>query len=99
MPQTSAVGGDLRFTEGTGQNLSLKGDAWLSRFELDGDGDRFMALGVDAQRLRVALEGRYVHALEGGGSVEPLVELGLHHDGGDGETGFGVEAARRRRNM
>ena len=27
----------------------------------------------------------------GGGSLTPTVELGLRHDGGDAETGFGVE--------
>ena len=30
-------------------------------------------------------------ALEGGGSLEPALELGLRHDGGDAETGWGVD--------
>ena len=42
-------------------------------------------------RLRLGLEGSVELALTGGGSLTPMVELGLRHDGGDAETGFGVE--------
>ena len=45
----------------------------------------------DATRLRVGLEGSYHVALEDGGSLVPKLEVGARHDGGDAETGFGVE--------
>ena len=45
----------------------------------------------DVTRLRVGLEGSYHVALENGGSLVPKLELGARHDGGDAETGFGVE--------
>ena len=45
----------------------------------------------DATRLRLGLEGSYRFAMEGGGSLVPKLEVGARHDGGDAETGFGVE--------
>ena len=36
-------------------------------------------------------EGSYTLALDGGGRFEPSLELGVRHDGGDAETGLGVE--------
>ncbi|MYE58423.1 MAG: autotransporter outer membrane beta-barrel domain-containing protein, partial [Alphaproteobacteria bacterium] len=45
----------------------------------------------DVTRLRLGLEGSWRVALEDGGTVTPKLELGARHDGGDAETGFGVE--------
>ena len=42
-------------------------------------------------RLRLGLEGGYRIATEGGGHVTPKLEAGMRQDGGDAETGFGVE--------
>ena len=67
--KSAAVGGSLRLAEngewiaGGATTLNLKGEGWLTRLELDGNGPL----------------------------LRPSVELGLRHDGGDGETGFGVE--------
>ena len=49
-------------------------------------------MGADASvsRLRLGVEGSWSFAL-GAGSVTPKLEAGLRHDGGDAETGFGVE--------
>ena len=41
--------------------------------------------------LRLGLEGSYRMALEGDSHFTPKLELGARHDGGDAETGFGVE--------
>jgi hypothetical protein len=41
--------------------------------------------------VRAVLEGSRHFALAGGGSVEPSLTLGLRHDGGDAESGSGVE--------
>ena len=46
---------------------------------------------ADVSRLRLGLEGSLDLAVAGGGWLTPTVELGLRHDGGDAETGFGVE--------
>jgi len=46
---------------------------------------------ADVTRLRLGLDGGYAFGLEGGGSFEPTFELGLRHDGGDAETGWGVD--------
>ena len=46
---------------------------------------------ADVSRLRLGLEGSLELALSGGESLRPTVEVGLRHDGGDAETGFGVE--------
>ncbi len=44
-----------------------------------------------ATRLRLGLEGSYRVSLPGGGRLAPKVEVGARHDGGDSETGPGVE--------
>ena len=42
-------------------------------------------------RLRVGLEGRWRGIGVGGGSLVPGFEIGVRHDGGDAETGFGAD--------
>ena len=49
------------------------------------------AAAADVSRLRLGLEGSVDFALSGGESLRPALEVGLRHDGGDAETGFGVE--------
>ena len=46
---------------------------------------------ADASRVRLALEGSRAFAIGGDGVFTPGLELGLRHDGGDAETGTGVE--------
>ena len=69
----------------------VKGEASVARVEVDGDGDLIEKQTVDANRLRLALEGSHERALASGGSLIPSLELGLRHDGGDGITGGGIE--------
>ena len=45
---------------------------------------------VDTNRVRLRLEGSRRFVLEGGGTLTPSIEIGLRHDGGDAETGAGV---------
>jgi len=49
------------------------------------------AAGGGIARLRLGLEGKRVFDLRGGGSLTPRLEIGARRDGGDAETGFGVE--------
>ena len=47
---------------------------------------------ADVTRLRLGLEGAWRTVPgEGGGQFTPTAEMGLRHDGGDAETGFGID--------
>ena len=97
--QLAAAGGRaelLRPGTGGGFALALKGDAFFVRTEsarvsTPGVGNLAPATG-DASRVRAVLEGSRSFALSGGGSLEPSLSVGLRHDGGDAETGSGMEA-------
>lgn len=71
--------------------LDLKGEAWFTQFDLKGRDGGLQALKVDTWRARLAAEGAYSFGLPMGASVTPSMELGVRWDGGDGETGGGVE--------
>ena len=47
--------------------------------------------GIDLGRLRMSLQASREYAFPAGGSLTPWGELGVRHDGGDGDTGAGVE--------
>ena len=76
--------------EGSGPALALTSDALWARTSSEKTRD-LAASDSDVTRLRLGLEGRYRLALEGDGHLTPKLELGARHDGGDAETGFGVE--------
>ena len=84
--------GDLLETpaEGSGPALALTSDALWTRTSSEKTRD-LAASESDATRLRLGLEGSYRMALEDGGHLTPKLEVGARHDGGDAETGFGVE--------
>ena len=42
-------------------------------------------------RVRALLEGRGTLSVAGGSVLTPTIEAGLHYDGGDAETGAGLE--------
>ena len=73
-----------------GPALALVSDAlWASTGSQMTKG--LAASDSDVTRLRLGLEGSWRVALEGGGTFAPKIEAGMRHDGGDAETGFGVE--------
>ena len=76
--------------EGSGPALAVTSDALWTRTSSEKT-DQLAASDSDATRLRLGLEGSYRMVLEGGGSLVPKLEVGMRHDGGDAETGFGVE--------
>ncbi len=76
--------------EGSGPALAVTSDALWTRTSSEKT-DQLAASESDATRLRLGLEGSYRMALEGSGSLVPKLEVGARHDGGDAETGFGVE--------
>ena len=77
-------------TEGSGLALALTSDALWARTSSEKT-PQLAASDSDVTRLRLGLEGRWRMAFDGGGHVTPKLEAGARHDGGDAETGFGVE--------
>ena len=73
-----------------GFDLALRSDVLWTVVD-SAAADNLAATEADASRFRLILEGSRPVALEGGGSFTPSLELGLRHDGGDAETGTGVE--------
>ena len=49
-------------------------------------------MSLSASRQRLMLEGEHVRKLDSGATFTPSLELGVRNDGGDGETGTGIEA-------
>ena len=93
----AAVGvrGDLvSVRQAGGLSLAFESDALLVRTTSAAvsDPSGLLAAAVaDVSRLRLGLESSLELGLAGGRLLTPTVELGLRHDGGDAETGFGVE--------
>ncbi len=92
----TGVRGDLVTpAEAGGFALALKADAFWVRTESDrvsapGVGNLAAAQG-EASRMRAMLDGSRTFALAGGATLSPSVELGVRQDGGDAETGTGME--------
>ena len=87
-----AVGGRgtlVSAPEGGGFELALRTDAFWVRTESDAT-EGMEGAKADATRLRLTLDASRAFAL-GGGTLTPSLEVGLRHDGGDAETGTGVE--------
>ena len=49
------------------------------------------AAEAEVTRLRLGLEGIWRGIEAGGGEMTPRLEVGIRHDGGDAETGFGAD--------
>ena len=75
---------DLMFTR-TMIDRGSGGLGSLSRAEAD----------ADAHRVRLLLEGTRPVTWTGGRTLTPTVQVGLRHDWGDAETGFGLEIGGR----
>ena len=70
--------------------LTLVSDAlWMG---ISSDRTRFLeASNSHVTRLRLGIEAGWSIDLEAGGSLVPRLEAGLRYDGGDAETGFGMD--------
>ena len=73
-----------------GLTVALETDAFWVRTTSDATAG-LLAADADVTRLRLGLESSYAAVLENGSVLTPRFELGLRHDGGDAETGLGVE--------
>ena len=81
---------DLVPSKSEGPALAVVSDAMWVRTESEKTAG-LAAASADVTRLRLGLEGSFAVVLDGGRSLTPRLETGLRHDGGDAETGFGVE--------
>ena len=88
---SGAVGVSGRLLARGTTSLTLKGEGALARLGIAGDGGLVDALAVNMRRLRLSTEASHKLLLSSGASLTPWGELGLRHDGGDGETGAGLE--------
>ena len=89
-----ARGALMEAGEAGGLDLALKADAFHVETESEPVSNEGATTGA-ASRVRLALEGSRAFGTEGGGVLTPGLELGLRHDGGDAETGTGVELGGR----
>ena len=78
----------------SGFELAFKADAlWVgtSIDGVEGPGGNLAATAAAATRFRTGLEGARGYTLAGRLLLRPSVEVGLRHDGGDAETGAGLD--------
>ena len=94
---SAALGGRYRLHSSDGSScncliqVDLKGDAWGLQTKVEGDERRPMGSKSRAHGVRVAIERLQSSALESGASLTLSGEAGLRWDGGDGDTGTGIE--------
>ena len=81
-----------------GPELAVKSDGLFVRTTSEavrgsGESDtgNLAAAEADVTRLRLGLEGTWRGLKLGSGALRPRIEVGVRHDGGDAETGFGVD--------
>ena len=95
MLAAAGVRGDLlKPAEAGGFALALKADTFWVRAESDRVTTSFgnlMGARGESSRVRAMLDGSRTFALAGGATLAPSLELGVRHDGGDAETGTGLE--------
>ncbi len=70
---------------------ALKADVFFMRLEADEQVDLLNAVEADTWQLRLALEGSKDLLLDGDASMKGIGEIGWRLDGGDAETGMGIE--------
>ena len=85
-----AIGVRGTLPAGRGFDLAVKSDALWVRTDSEAAAG-LAAATAQVSRLRLILEARRTFALASGAVLAPTAQVGLRHDGGDAETGTGVE--------
>ena len=80
----------VKAPESGGPELAVKSDAMVVHTTSDAV-QGLEAATAEVTRLRLGLEGSWRVVASGGGAFVPRLEIGVRHDGGDAETGFGVD--------
>ena len=87
--------GTVRDGGAGGLTLAVTGDALGVRTTSEavsgGAGGNLAPAEATVTRLRLGLEGVHPVPLAGGAVLTPSFEIGVRHDGGDAETGFGAD--------
>ena len=81
-------------TRGTGLDLAVKADAlWVgtSVAASHGPNGNLGAAAAGMTRVRTGIEGSRSYTLMGRVALKPILEVGLRRDGGDADTGAGVD--------
>ena len=73
-----------------GFELAVTSDAMVVRTSSE-KAAGLAAAEAEVTRLRLGLEGSWRGLALGGGELTPRLEVGVRHDGGDAETGFGLD--------
>ena len=76
--------------EDGGPGLAVTSDGFVVRTSTEAVPGELARAEAQVSRLRLGLEGSYLLTL-GEGWLEPSLEIGMRHDGGDAETGFGAD--------
>ena len=87
------VGGSQELTTVGRLNLALRGDAATVSLETEDGNGAADGLAADVNRIRIGLEGSFRTETGQGGMLEPFGQVNLRSDGGDGDTGTGIEVA------
>ena len=78
-----------------GLELAVRTDAVVQRMTSDratgSDGGNLAGTQAQTSRVRLMLEGSHAIAVGEAGRLVPTLEVGLRQDGGDAETGTGIE--------
>ncbi len=74
-----------------GAELGWRADALWTRTASEA-AEGLAASEAGTTRLRLGLRAAWERTLASGATVTPDLEVGMRHDGGDAETGFGLEA-------
>ena len=78
-------------TRDTGFSLDLAADAMWVSTSLSDTGLQLASVSSDVTRARLGLAAAWQYDLVSGITLTPRLEMGLRHDGGDAETGSGLE--------
>ena len=81
----------LAAAESGGVELAVKSDALFVRTASEAAPDALSAEGSHVTRLGIGLEGMWRGREEGNGWPTPTFQIGGRHDGGDAESGFGID--------
>ncbi|MCY3770563.1 MAG: autotransporter domain-containing protein, partial [Gemmatimonadetes bacterium] len=88
------LGARSRLASSGGLGLDLVGDAGLLRLSTsDSESAALSDITTGVQRIRVGLEGSRSTALAGGTTITPYAQVAGRYDGGDGQTGQGLEVS------
>ena len=88
---TGTVGVNSRLLERGTTTLRLKGEWSLARLDVASASAVFRSAKANLRRLRFVTEASHKSVIPNVGLLTPWAEVGLRHDGGDGETGLSLE--------